>query len=449
LQEISAGFAIALHMHQPIIPAGPQGQLISHLQYMFEHPYEGENRYAGSCAYCYSRLSDFIPELIAQGCQPRIMLAYSGALLWGLQQMGRQDILKKLQRLTDAPYLRHVEWLGGFWGNCLASATPLADLKLHIQAWQHQFASLFGLEPLKRVRGFSLGGQPLPNHPDTLYTLVHTLRACGYHWLLTTEQSLETLDGQPIAQPLAPHQLIARNQAGDTAQITVLIQPHALDPAREGLMQAYHQAQQHQPLPLASQAIPPLVIQEIAGDTGDSMMHEFPGAFKRTWHALRGSRTAGLNGTEYLELLEQAGLKATDWSPCQARGQHQLWQQCGDTAPSQLATAIANREQRLLNFSMASPALTHDPQWVDTHQTQLSPSEQLSAQFHKALADVPVALQPHLAFNPTYRNALFHLLLLQSHNFAPPPDDHLQDNQWRHYAQEICRRGLTLLKLGF
>ena len=40
LTDISAGFAIALHMHQPTIPAGPDGQLINNLQHMFDHPYD-------------------------------------------------------------------------------------------------------------------------------------------------------------------------------------------------------------------------------------------------------------------------------------------------------------------------------------------------------------------------------------------------------------------------
>lgn len=35
LDRIRSGFACALHMHQPTIPAGGNGALISHLQYMF------------------------------------------------------------------------------------------------------------------------------------------------------------------------------------------------------------------------------------------------------------------------------------------------------------------------------------------------------------------------------------------------------------------------------
>ena len=82
-EEIRSSFACALHMHQPTIPAGAQGELISHLQYMLEHPGEGDNHNAEPFAHCYRRLADLIPQLIGEGCDPRIMLDYSGNLLWG------------------------------------------------------------------------------------------------------------------------------------------------------------------------------------------------------------------------------------------------------------------------------------------------------------------------------------------------------------------------------
>ena len=45
-KNIRSAFACALHMHQPTIPAGMQSELISHLQYMVEHPGEGDNHNA-------------------------------------------------------------------------------------------------------------------------------------------------------------------------------------------------------------------------------------------------------------------------------------------------------------------------------------------------------------------------------------------------------------------
>ena len=113
LESLSATFSIALHMHQPTIPAGLDESPISNLQQMFEHPYEGDNHNAAPFAWCYSRMGDFIPELVAQGCNPRVMLDYSGNLLWGLRQMGRGDVLDNLKRITcDETYsaLCRVAW---------------------------------------------------------------------------------------------------------------------------------------------------------------------------------------------------------------------------------------------------------------------------------------------------------------------------------------------------
>ena len=73
------------------------------------------------------------------------MLDYSGELLYGLRKMGRGDVLDRLRRITSITHLRrHVEWLGTMWGHAVASSTPLPDLKLHLRAWQQNFAAVFG-----------------------------------------------------------------------------------------------------------------------------------------------------------------------------------------------------------------------------------------------------------------------------------------------------------------
>ena len=130
---IQSCFSCALHMHQPTIPAGQDNGLISNLQYMYEHPGEGDNHNANAFASCYRRMADLIPELLSEGCNPKIMLDYSGNLLWGFEQMQRNDILEALKYLTRDPVMqRQVEWLGTFWGHAVAPSTPAPDLKLHI-----------------------------------------------------------------------------------------------------------------------------------------------------------------------------------------------------------------------------------------------------------------------------------------------------------------------------
>ena len=245
INRIRSSFACALHMHQPTIPAGTGGELISHLQYMVEHPGEGDNHNAAAFAHCYRRLADLLPQLISEGCDPRIMLDYSGNLLWGFEQMGRGDILEALRRLATDPALTpHVEFLGTFWGHAVAPSTPIPDLKLQLLAWQHQFAAQFGLEALGRVKGFSPPEMHLPNHPDTLFALVRALRECGYRWLLVQEHSVENPDGSPLSrqQTLLPNRLVARNAQGEEVSILALIKTQGSDTKLVGQMQPCYEA---------------------------------------------------------------------------------------------------------------------------------------------------------------------------------------------------------------
>ncbi|MDB9528459.1 glycosyl hydrolase family 57 [Oscillatoria sp. CS-180] len=446
LSDFSAGFAIALHMHQPTIPAGADGQLISNLQYMFDHPYEGDNHNAGPFAYCYARMGDFIPELVEQGCNPRIMLDYSGTLLWGLQQMNRHDILDKLRRIAcDSKYQPYVEWLGTLWGHAVVPSTPIPDIKLHIRAWQHHFAALFGWEALSRVRGFSPPEMHLPNHPDTLYAFVKALLDCGYQWLLVQEHTIETLEGRGVQQPHLPHRLVARNTQGDVAEITVLIKTQGSDTKLVGQMQPFAEAKTLQPVALGQNHIPPLVTQISDGENGGVMMNEFPGMFKRSWHEMRQHDsgqvgTVGCLGTEYLELLAEAGVTPADFPTCQAIGQHRLWQQVGDRiSPDTVDRAIAELKQADQSFHMEGSSWTNDRSWVEGYSNVMQPLQQLSARFHQAVRENKFN-DPRSA---SYHQALLHLLLLETSCFR-----YWGQGAWTEYAQTIHRRGLSALTMA-
>ena len=262
LDDLTATFPIALHMHQPTVPTGWNRAPIGHLQHMFEHAGEGDNHNASTFAWCYSRMGDFVPELVSNGCNPRIMLDYSGNLLWGLRQMGRSDIIDNLKRITcDPNYQPYVEWLGTMWSHSVVPSTPIPDIKLHIQAWQHYFAAVFGWEALARVKGFSPPEMHLPNQPDTLYAFVKALKECGYRWLLVQEHSVETLQGEPLHDRHLPHQLIARNSHGETVSITVLIKTQGSDTKLVAQMQPYYEAKTLSRRSLNGISIPPIVSQ--------------------------------------------------------------------------------------------------------------------------------------------------------------------------------------------
>ncbi|WP_302885376.1 glycosyl hydrolase family 57 [Kovacikia minuta] len=325
-ENITAGFACALHMHQPTIPAGANGALICNLQYMFEHPGEGDNHNADGFTWCYSRMGDFIPDLVGNGCNPRIMLDYSGNLLWGLRQMGRDDVLDRLKRITcDRHYQPYVEWLGTMWSHAVVPSTPIPDLKLHIQAWQHHFAAIFGYDALRRVKGFSPPEMHLPNHPDTLYEYIKALKECGYRWLLVQEHSVECVDGSslPHDQKYIPNRLIAHNSRGETISITALIKTQGSDTKLVAQMQPYHEAKGRSKQPLGDRLVPACVTQIADGENGGVMMNEFPRDFPPVWYGIqangRGTTgVVGVNGTEYIELLEATGVSPNDYPPIQA-----------------------------------------------------------------------------------------------------------------------------------
>jgi len=94
--RIRSSFSIALHMHQPMIPAGGgdlrTAGVISNLKYMMDNQGVGDNHNASVFHWCYKRMGEFIPQLIHEGKQPRVMLDYSGCLLHGLWAMGLHDV---------------------------------------------------------------------------------------------------------------------------------------------------------------------------------------------------------------------------------------------------------------------------------------------------------------------------------------------------------------------
>jgi len=449
LEEVTSAFAIALHMHQPTIPAGANGELISNLQYMFDRPQEGDNHNAGPFANCYSRMGDIIPELVAAGCNPRVMLDYSGNLLWGLRQMGRGDIIEKLQGITcDRAYQPHVEWLGTMWSHAVVPSTPIPDIKLHVQAWQQQFASIFGLEALGRVKGFSPPEMALPNHPDTLFEFIKALKECGYRWLLVQEHTVETLEGQPIGTQYLPNRLLARNGRGEIISITALIKTQGSDTKLVGQMQPYYEAKTRGKQQLGDIKVPSLVTQIGDGENGGVMMNEFPPAFQQAWQEMaqnKGSGVVGVNGTEYLELIAAAGCDPENYPPCQAAGQHQIWSRVDleNCTPAAVERAIACIKEDNPNYHIEGASWTNNISWVKGYENVLGPMNQLSAKFHEKL-DPLRGVRENITKSSEYRQALLYNLLLQTSCFR-----YWGQGTWTDYAREIYQRGESHLRNAF
>ncbi len=357
LDSIQSVCSIALHMQQPLIPAGGPdmrtADTISNLDLMFRNPGVGDNHNAGVFADCYGRMGDIIPELIREGKSPRVMLDYSGELLYGLRKMGRGDVLERLRPVTTDPFLRrHVEWLGTMWGHAVASSTPLPDLKLHMRAWQHNFAAIYGWEALSRVKGFSPPEMHLPNHPDAAYEYVRALRECGYQWLLVQEHTVETLEGHGLGDRHVPHRLVAKNSAGEEASILALIKTQGSDTKLVAQMQPFYEAKGQQPRTIGGKRVPPIVTQIGDGENGGVMMNEFPSGYRQAVGQMGTSGTVMANGTEYLELIAAAGVKAEMLPACRPINQGVLFARIKRWEPGAADKALEDVKREKPGFNL-------------------------------------------------------------------------------------------------
>ena len=440
INNVRSCFGIALHMHQPTIPA--QGNdlrtagLISNLQHMMENQGVGDNHNGPVFLQCYSRISDFIRELVKNRHNPRIMLDYSGNLLWGLHQMGEKNVLDNLALVTvDKKYQRYVEWLGTMWSHAVVSSTPVPDIKLHITAWQEHFASIFGYEALSRVKGFSPPEMHLPIHPDVCYEYIKALNDCGYRWLMVQEHTIENLDGSGIKRPHFPHVLVAKNSAGKTQKIIALIKTQGSDSKLVGQMQPPSEASGRTKEMYAGKNIPPYVLQIADGENGGVMMNEFPQAYKNTFNAITTEGVVAMNGSEYLEFMFDMGLEEEDFIKVQPVSQHKIWEFVdGKYSGSAVEEAIEKAKAKYhINLERAS--WTNDKNWVKGYEHIIDPINKLSAEFHKKFDKNTVDKT-----SQAYREALTFLLLSQTSCFR-----YWGSGLWTDYAAEICRRGMEAL----
>ncbi len=444
--RIRSAFANALHMHQPLIPAGggdlATAEIISNLQYMQENPGIGDNHNAGVFHWCYKRMGEFIPQLVHEGKEPRILLEYSGTLFHGLRKMGLNDVFDSLASITCNPeYRRCVEWLGAPWGHAVAPSTPVQDFRLHVRAWQHHFAAIFGLEALTRVRGFSPSEMALPNHPDVAYEFVRTLVDCGYQWVLVQEHTVEEPhDGGHPRRPHLPHRLVCSNSRGETASILAIIKTQGSDTKLVAQMQPAYEARSLNRLELAGRTVPPLVTQIADGENGGVMMNEFPPKFMDVMREASHSETPAMNVTEYLEHLFAQGLRVDDLPVVQPLFQRRIWARMhpGD-GPDRLAQVIAELAGEDHRFHMEGGSWTSNLSWVRGYDHVLKPMEAVSARFHETV------LKPGVpSHDARYRNALFHLLAAETSCYR-----YWGEGLWTDYGREICRRADAILQHDF
>jgi hypothetical protein len=439
-KDVTSAFANALHMHQPLIPAGGKdlktADIISNLEDMMNNPDSGDNHNATVFHQCYKRMGTYIPELVQAGARPRVMFDYSGCLLHGLMAMGLTDVIAELRVITTDPRYRHcVEWIGTPWGHAVAPSTPVQDYRLHVRAWQHFFAALFGCEALSRVRGFSPSEMALPNHPDVCYEFIKTLKESGFRWVLVQEHTIEAVDGGGF-DPYIPHRLVARNSDGQSLSITAIIKTQGSDTKLVAQMQPYYEALTLKPRDIAGRTIPALVTQIADGENGGVMMNEFPGKYQDVMTEASDTRTPPVNVTEYLEYLDTLAITEEDYPAVQPIMQHRIWERFTDGAGAQvLEQIIEDLKKRDDRFHMEGGSWTNNISWVRGYEHLLGPMQKVSALFaEKILAqNVPTT-------SPRYRSALYHLMLTQTSCFR-----YWGEGMWTDYGRELCRRAIEAI----
>jgi hypothetical protein len=443
--RIKSACAIALHMHQPLIPAGGgdlrTADIISNLQHMMENQGVGDNHNASVFHWCYKRIGEFVPQLIHEGKQPRVMLEYSGTLFHGLRKMGLNDVFDSLKNVTCNPQYRHaVEWLGAPWGHAVAPSTPAQDFRLHVKAWQHHFAAIFGKEALARVRGFSPSEMALPNHPDVAYEYIKTLRDCGFIWVLIQEHSVEQPNGHGLEKKHLPHRLVCQNSKGEKTDIIAIIKTQGSDTKLVAQMQPLYEARSLSRWELGGKSVPPLVTQIADGENGGVMMNEFPTKFMEAARESTGADTPMLNATEYLEYLFAMGIKESDFPAIQPIHQKAIWDifTPGD-GPAKLAQTIEELRKKDHRFHMEGGSWTNDISWVRGYENVLGPMEDASILFNEKI------LKPGIPSSDSrYRKALFHLMTAQTSCYR-----YWGQGMWTDYGREICRRATDILRHDF
>ena len=328
---VASAFAVALHMHQPLIPAGgPElrtARVISNLQYMLEHQGVGDNHNAPVFLRCYQRMGEIVPRLADEGRQPRVMLEYSGTLLHGLRQIGASEVIDALRRITcDPRYSGAVEWLGCSWGHAVAPpprsrttacmSGPGNTTSRRCSDWPRW--AVCGVSRRRRWRCRTI--------PTWRTRSLRTLLDCGYEWVLVQEHTVERLDGGGVDRPHVPHRLVCTSSTGETASIVAVVKTQGSDTKLVGQMQPYYEAKGLSRQDLAGHSVPPLVTQIADGENGEVMMNEFPAKYEEVVRECSGTATSMMNVTEYLEQLHGTGVDVEDLPVIQPLLQHRIWE---------------------------------------------------------------------------------------------------------------------------
>jgi hypothetical protein len=152
------------------------------------------------------------------------------------------------------------------------------------------------------------------------------------------------------------------------------------------------------------------------------------------------SPTPAVNVTEYLEYLDSLGVKEQDFPAIEPIFQHRIWQKfengSGPEAMEKVIQQLAKEDHR---FHMEGGSWTNNISWVHGYEKLLGPMEKASALFNEKVLAKKVSPS-----EPRFRNALYHLLLMQTSCYR-----YWGEGVWADYGRELCRRTIEILNRDF
>ena len=222
-----------LHMHQPMVFSG-DNEIEGNLDKMFSSSDSRDQWDARLMAMAYRNPAFWVRNLESEGKQPRVAVDFSGVLLENLektkeiysQEEVNGDIIGdiiELWRQVLHEFPDSVEFSGTAYAHCYFPVTPEEDWAYQVDFWRKMFCSLFGLEPIKRVKGFWLPEMGVPA-AEGLSRLVKLLKSRGYEWLILPIEAVNaerTLTHEKHVETFC-HAHVLRTEGGE---ITVIFRP--------------------------------------------------------------------------------------------------------------------------------------------------------------------------------------------------------------------------------
>jgi len=262
---------------------------------------------------------------------------------------------------------------------------------------------------------------------------------------------VERLDGRAIADEdkHVPNRLVARNSWGEEVWMTVLIKTKGSDTKLVAQMQPYHEAKTRGRRKIGNVDIPCCVTQIADGENGGVMMNEFPRDFAPLWRRIKSENfpensaaVVGFNGSEYIELIESAGLRTENYPVCQAQQQHKIWEKIRtEVSPEIVANIISELKISDEKFHLDGSSWTSNLSWVRGYENVLDPINQLSQKFHEKFPNLVHGQNNGVTENVKFREALLHLMLLETSCFR-----YWGQGTWTEYGKEIFQRGMKILE---